>query len=420
MPRPAALTAPTLANASPISPKSSDRYYAVSTNPSRRFTAIAQRTPLEGSQPAVRGAVFLPLWLMPMPWGVRAIALKPDGWPVLSNWDKVNRGLRNFNPGPRAINDLWGRGVLGFILVLLSSVFFCIQNVVVRLLFAEQTLIGVGVTGGFLAPTLHNSFLLLLLRMLLAVPLMSLLTTRLHPTIWQDVRKLSHPSDRRALGHAIAGGLLMFTYLALLYVSIGLIATAIALTLFFTFPIFTALLSWRFLGQRPSALQWGIMGCIMAGSALTIPAEQWTGGGNLWGVFLGIASGIAYASYTVNAQKSFEVLHPLTYTWLSFALTLLIAALCLAVWPITNLQDLAWTPIWIWSLISGIVTFAGHMLFNSGIKQIGATLAAMLGSANPALTVVLAWVAIRETLTTAQILGVSVVTASVASLSRGK
>ena len=233
MPRPAALTAPTLANASPISPKSSDRYYAVSTNPSRRFTAIAQRTPLEGSQPAVRGAVFLPLWLMPMPWGVRAIALKPDGWPVLSNWDKVNRGLRNFNPGPRAINDLWGRGVLGFILVLLSSVFFCIQNVVVRLLFAEQTLIGVGVTGGFLAPTLHNSFLLLLLRMLLAVPLMSLLTTRLHPTIWQDVRKLSHPSDRRALGHAIAGGLLMFTYLALLYVSIGLIATAIALTLFF-------------------------------------------------------------------------------------------------------------------------------------------------------------------------------------------
>ena len=114
------------------------------------------------------------------------------------------------------------------------------------------------------------------------------------------------------------------------------------------------------------------------------------------------------------------MLHPLTYTWLSFALTLLIAALCLAVWPITNLQDLAWTPIWIWSLISGIVTFAGHMLFNSGIKQIGATLAAMLGSANPALTVVLAWVAIRETLTTAQILGVSVVTASVASLSRGK
>ena len=310
--------------------------------------------------------------------------------------------------------------MLGFILVLLSSVFFCIQNVVVRILFAEQTLIGVGVTGGFLTPTLHNSFLLLLLRMLLAVPLMGLLTTRLHPSIWQDVRGLSSPAERRGLAHAIAGGVLMFTYLALLYVSIGLIATAIALTLFFTFPIFTALLSWRFLGQRPSALQWGIMGCIMGGSALTIPPEQWTGGGNWGGAILGIASGVAYAAYTVNAQKSFEVLHPLTYTWLSFALTLLFSGACLVVWPIADLQDLAWTPIWLWSLLSGIVTFSGHMLFNSGIKHIGATLAAMLGSANPALTAVLAWVAIRETLAAVQFLGVAIVTASVASLGRFK
>ncbi|MEM6840155.1 MAG: DMT family transporter [Cyanobacteria bacterium P01_C01_bin.120] len=310
--------------------------------------------------------------------------------------------------------------MLGFLLVLLSSVFFCVQNVVVRILFAEQPLLGMGTTGGFLTPTLHNSFLLLLLRMLLAVPLMGLLTTRLHPTIWRDVRQLGNFDKRRALAHAIAGGLLMFTYLALLYVSIGLIATAIALTLFFTFPIFTALLSWRFLGQRPSAAQWGIMGCIMAGSALTIPAEQWTGGGSLWGVFLGIASGVAYATYTVNAQKSFEVLHPLTYTWLSFALTLLLSAICLVIWPIANLQDLDWAPIWMWSLISGIVTFAGHMLYNSGIKHIGATLAAMLGSANPALTVVLAWVTIREVLNAVQLLGVGVVTASVASLGRFK
>ena len=124
-----------------------------------------------------------------------------------------------------------------------------------RILFAEQTLVGVGVTGGFLAPTLHNSFFLLLLRMVLAVPLMGLLTTRLHPPIWRDVRQLANPTQRRALWHALAGGTLMFAYLALLYVSIGLIATAIALTLFFTFPIFTALLSWRFFGQKPSAMR---------------------------------------------------------------------------------------------------------------------------------------------------------------------
>jgi drug/metabolite transporter (DMT)-like permease len=313
-----------------------------------------------------------------------------------------------------------GSHLLGFVLVLLSSVFFCIQNVVVRILFAEQPLLGMGMTGGYLTPTLHNSFLLLLLRMLLAVPLMGLLATRLYPSIWREVTALGRRSQRRALLHAIAGGGLMFAYLALLYVSIGLIPTAIALTLFFTFPLFTALLSWRFFGQRPSAVRWGIMATILMGSALTIPVEQWQGDGSLWGIFLGVASGVAYALYTVNAQKSFDYLHPLTYTWVSFALTLVFAALFLGVWPGDEATGLAWGPIWIGSLISGIVTFAGHMLYNSGIKYIGATTAAMIGSANPALTVVLAWVAIRETLNAIQLLGVSIVTVSVSSLSRFK
>lgn len=311
--------------------------------------------------------------------------------------------------------------MLGFVLVLLSSGFFCIQNVVVRILFAEQQLVGIGLTGGFLEPTLHNSFLLLLLRMLLAVPLMGLLATRLHSAIWRETRHLLRAQgDRRAAIHAVVGGVLMFTYLGLLYVAIGLIATAIALTLFFTFPIFTALFSWRFLGQAPTTEQWPIMGCILLGSALTIPPAQWAGGGSWWGAAFGVMSGIAYAGYTVNAQKSFDYLNPLTYTWVSFVLTLLLSAICLMVWPIENIRLLAWGPIWIGSLVSGIVTFLGHMLYNTGIKHVGATLAAMIGAANPALTVVLAWVAIRELLTAVQLLGVSVVTVSVATLGRFK
>jgi drug/metabolite transporter (DMT)-like permease len=122
----------------------------------------------------------------------------------------------------------------------------------------------------------------------------------------------------------------------------------------------------------------------------------------------------------VNAQKSFDYLHPLTYTWVSFALTLLFSIVFLLVWPGENPPDLAWGPIWVGSLISGVVTFAGHVLYNSGIKSIGATAAAMIGSANPALTVVLAWVTIRETLNAIQLLGVGIATVSVSSLSRFK
>ena len=308
--------------------------------------------------------------------------------------------------------------MLGYLLVLLSSAFFCVQNVVVRILFAEQMLIGVGITGGFLAPTLQNSFLLLLLRMVLAVPLMALMATRIHPQTWQDLRKLATVSQRRALFHALVGGGLMFSYLALLYIAIGLIATGIALTLFFTFPVFTALFSWRFFGHRPTTARWGVMSCVLLGSALTVPHDQWIGGGNYWGVVFGVAAGVAYALYTVNAQKSFDYLHPVPYTWVSFAITLLLSALCLLVWPPMSELNLAWGPIWIWSLVSGFVTFVGHVLYNSGIRLVGATASAMIGAANPAFTVVLAWFAIQETLGVVQVLGVSLVTLSVVSLSR--
>ena len=52
----------------------------------------------------------------------------------------------------------------------------------------------------------------------------------------------------------------MFLYLALLYVAIGQIATGIALTLFFTFPVFTALFSWIFGVWPPHPLPAGSRG----------------------------------------------------------------------------------------------------------------------------------------------------------------
>lgn len=308
--------------------------------------------------------------------------------------------------------------MLGYLLILLASALFCIQNISVRILLAEQTLLGVWVTGGFLTPTLQNSFVLLLLRMGLTFPLMGLLANRLHPEIWQDLRKMLTIAHRPALLYGWAGGGLMFSYLALLYISIGLIPTGIALTLFFTSPVFAALFSWGFLGHRPALLQWGVMGCVLLGSILTVPQSQWAGNGNYWGAALGVAAGVAYALYTVNAQKSFAHLHPITYTWMSFAVTLLIAALCLLVWPLQEVATLEWGPICAWSVVSGLVTFVGHILYNSGIQYIGATNAAMVGTANPAFTVLVAWAAIQEMLSIVQLVGVGIVIASVAFLSR--
>lgn len=306
--------------------------------------------------------------------------------------------------------------MLGIVVVLLAGVFFCVQNVIVRILFNDFTLWGIWQTGGFVETNLQNSFLLLFLRMGVGVPLMGALASRLYQPTWKELHQLRQPVERPTLGLALAGGGLMFLYLALLYMAIGQVETGVALTLFFTFPVFTALFSWLWFGVQPSRLRWGIMATIFLGSWLTMPQGHGVDGVSQVGVMLAIASGVAYALYTVVAQKSFEAMHPVPFTWISFAVTLLLSGLCVLLWH-GDLASLDWSPLWIGSLLSAIVTFSGHVLNNLGIRLIGATAASMIGSANPALTVLLAWFAMQETLSIWQLSGVGIVTLSVALLS---
>lgn len=308
--------------------------------------------------------------------------------------------------------------VLGILIVVLASVCFCLQNVIVRVLFNEHTLLGWLDTGGFVTPNLPNSFLLLAMRMVLVVPLMSTVAATLYPGTWTDLQQLGQQARRITLVRALGGGLLMYLYLALLYIAIGLIPTGVALTLFFTFPVFTALLSWGLLGHRPTRLRWAVIGLILVGSILTVPSVQTQSANPNWlGSLLGVSSGFAYALYTVNAQKSMETLHPVPFTWISFVTTLGLSVASLLLWPSLTL-DLAWGPLWLGGFFSAIATASGHLLYNSGIRLIGATTAAMIGASNPALTVLLAWVAIAEGLSLTQLMGVLIVTFSVILLSQ--
>lgn len=306
----------------------------------------------------------------------------------------------------------------GFLIVLAAAFFFCFQNVIVRILFNEQFVFGVFQTGGFVDPNLQNSFLLLFMRMVVGVPLMAISLSRIYANTWSEVRQLKNPKQHRLLVHALVGGLLMFLYLALLYLSVGLISTGIALTLFFTYPVFTALLSWRWLNSSLSRYRWIIMGLVLLGSMLTIPQSSTaTADTHGWGVGFGLASGFTYALYSVNAQKSFELMHPVPFTWISFTTAMVLSGLCLSFTYETQ-ANLPWTAMWIGGLLSAIATSIGHILNNLGIQLIGATSAAMIGATNPALTALLAWIAIQETLSGIQILGILLVTFSIAALSR--
>ncbi|MGA1624612.1 MAG: DMT family transporter [Prochlorothrix sp.] len=335
--------------------------------------------------------------------------------------------------------------MLGFCLVLVASLFFCVQNVIVRILMTPSQIGGWlpisslfggpatsgWETGGFVEPRLASSFLLLALRTWLSVPLMAAIADRLYDGTWREIRSLGQRQNRRLLGQTLGGGGLMFLYLVLLYFAIGLIPTGIALTLFFTYPSFTALISWFWFGTRPSVFRWSVMAAIFLGSVLTVLEDSTSGFGlNPLGIALGIGSGVAYALYTVNAQICFRQIHPVPFTGLSFGLTLVLSSLFLLIWPLVSpdfggfglnngpIDPDHWLPLWIGSLLSAVMTVTAHLLTNLGIRAIGATSAALLSATNPTLTVILAWVLLQEQLQPVHLVGVAIVTTSVALLGR--
>lgn len=287
-----------------------------------------------------------------------------------------------------------------------------------RVLFSEHLVVSLFLLGGYVKPDLQNSFLLMFMRMLLVVPLMASLAFKLYPSAQKEFQDLFRRDRLDVLTQALGCGVLMFIYIASLYIAIGLIPTGIAMTLFFTYPVFTALLAWRFFGDRPTLFRWLVMGIILVGGVLTIPQSSggYSSNSIAIGIFASVSSGIVYAFYNVIAQKCLEKFHPVPFTWISFASTLLLSGVSLLIWPPASTQ-LDWTPLWIGSIFSGLVSFIGHTLNNLGIRMIGATKASIIGSSSPAMTALVAWATINETFNVIQILGIGIVTLGIALLS---
>lgn len=308
--------------------------------------------------------------------------------------------------------------MVGILTILLAALVLTFHNIIVRVLFSHHLAFGVVALGGYVQPTLPNSFLLMFMRMVFVVPFIAIVSPKLYPNTTTELQQLVRPERRRTLAQALGCGVLMFGSIAMLYTSIGLIPTGIALTLFFSYPVFTALFAWRLSGDRPTWFCWGVMGIILVGSVLTVPQSSSVEGNYsiAIGIVASVASGITYALYSVIAQKSFEYLHPVPFTWISFAITLLFSGVGLLFYPLPSAQ-LAWTPLWIGGLFSGLFSFAGHTLNNLGIRMVGATAASLIGSSSPAITAIVAWVVIGETLHPIQVIGIVIVTLGITLLS---
>jgi drug/metabolite transporter (DMT)-like permease len=76
-----------------------------------------------------------------------------------------------------------------------------------------------------------------------------------------------------------------------------------------------------------------------------------------------------------------------------------------------------WPALIVSGLVLGAATLVGYLFNNFGIRLIGAARASIVGASGPAITAILAFLVIHETLQIKQILGMILVTLGVFALS---
>lgn len=325
---------------------------------------------------------------------------------------------------------------MGLLLILVSTVVISLYNVAIKVLFNPNSLIfGVFEVEGLLAPTLGNSLLILMLRMLVVVPLMLVLAPILHPQVWQDLQSLvgsrrtksttANAKAKQVLLLSIISGCFLFLSQVLIYIAISQIATGVAIALMFVYPAISGLLAWSLLREQPTSLRLSAIASIFLGQMLILAGDTSIGTGNAFlGSITAVVSGIAFAFYVILTNICATKLHPVPFTLINFATMLVLSFVGLII-PLPITWSLQVNPnklleLILGAFILGVMTLFSHVFNNVGIRKLGATRSAILGATVPVITVILAGLIIQETLLPAQVLGVLFVTVGAAAVSYEK
>ncbi|AFY56138.1 DMT(drug/metabolite transporter) superfamily permease [Rivularia sp. PCC 7116] len=318
----------------------------------------------------------------------------------------------------------------GLLLIGLSAVATSIYNVAIKAIFN-----GIFDSDQLISPTLGNCLFVLMLRMLVVVPMMLVLAPILHPRVWHDLQNLiesikasRNPASitaRRVLMLSTISGGFLFLSQVMLYLSIGQIATGMAIALLFVYPIVSGILSWLLFRDIPSKFRAFAYAMIVLGIVLVLGGASDTN--NLsFGSITGIFAGISFAFYVILTRICAARLHPVSFTLINFATMLFLCFISLCFITILLPLPSGWSldinstnflELILSTFILGVLTLCGYLLNNFGIRKLGATRAGLISSTVPVLTVIFAGILIQESLPFIQVIGVLLVTFGAAAFS---
>lgn len=224
-------------------------------------------------------------------------------------------------------------------------------------------------------------------------------------------RRLVALSGRQVLALALLGGGLYTTLSTLYFTAIERIPPALAVLLFYLYPIFVIALVATANRERPRAVAVGAAGVSVVGIALVLGAPA--GDVDGIGAVAAVAAGAVYAVYlAVGERVTATVPAPVAaaYVTLFSAVSLvLVGAGTGSLDP--RLPAGAWPPVLGLALLS---TAAAIWALLAGMRALGATAAATISTAEPVVGIAAAALLFDAALTTLQVVGAVVVVAGAA------
>jgi drug/metabolite transporter (DMT)-like permease len=195
---------------------------------------------------------------------------------------------------------------------------------------------------------------------------------------------------------------------------------AVAITLLYTYPVFVAILSALFLGERITQRKWGAIAVTLAGSALV--AQVYAADFlrlNLTGILFGFGTGLSMAAYSIFGKRAMSRYPPWTVVLYAFAA----GGLFLALWSGPRLLAATRYPAvaWAWILALALIpSLGGYALYTLGLRDLPASQASVIATWEVVTAAGLGWLLFGERLALPQLLGAALVCLGIAWIQRAK
>ena len=277
----------------------------------------------------------------------------------------------------------------GFLLAIISATFYGLMPLLTKTIYGSGS----------------NSFTVAFLRFVLGAAVFYLM----HRLTSKTPVAVSKKEFRQLLICAASYG---FTPV-LLYTSYNYLASGLATTLHFVYPVFVVIGSVLFGIEKLSRQK--VLCCLLCMAGILC---FYTPGGNvsLTGILIALASGVVYAFYTVYmAASDLLDMEPYKFSFWKHLLAMIIVGLCAVL-----LKKIAWPGTlngWTFMLLLGLLTAAASFLYQQAAKFAGAQNTAMLSTFEPLTSVIIGYFVYREPMTPRNILGIVCILCSVILLS---